>query len=91
MKKLGDQYEIVDESNVKLRSDIDMIKESEPFAAFGVRRSFEQLNLAAHADSLFETEASCFDLRDELTAFAKEDGSRKFRANCGALQTVSYE
>lgn len=91
MKKLGDHYEIVDESLVKPRSNLEMIGGSEPFAALGVRRSFAQLSLASEADSLFGTEASCFDLNDQLTPFADGEGSRKFRPNCGALQTVSYE
>ena len=70
MKKLGEDYEIIDDSKVKPRSQFDLILEQEPTSAFGVRRSFEQLNLTSHADSFYENESTCFDLNDDLKIFA---------------------
>ena len=69
-----------------------MIREQEPMSAFGVRRSFEQLNLTSLADSFFETEPTCFDLSDDLKMFEKGgEGYHRYKSNFGALQTVSYE
>ena len=66
MKKLGPDFRIVDDSQVKPRSQIDNIMSQEPLSAFGVRRSLEQLDLKSHHFADDSEQVTLFDLNDDL-------------------------